>query len=331
MKNNLIKYLDYLSLLLLLFFVESCNSSKTSVQCNREYLISMIDKYINAMVTRNPSGLPLAGNFKYTENTAEIPLGEGLWVGISEGPSTFKIYAADPKTGQAGLFCVVKEFSTPVILALRLKIEKGKITEIEHVIARNLPGSAMSNLVKPRYGYLQKVPQSERVPHKEMLRIANSYFNSIEQDNGNIAPFADNSERHENGIQTTTNKPPDTTTFGTSESEKIRLAFSRINVLNPRDQINCGILKYITKIYPRRLLIVDEEMGLVFGFPMFVHRGDVRSIKIIGVPGVDTIPMPFGPINLQAAEIFKISKGKIHEIEANGILLPYLAKSGWEN
>jgi hypothetical protein len=63
---------------------------------------------------------------------------------------------------------------------------------------------------------------------------------------------------------------------------------------------------------------------------MFVHRGNVRSLKSVGVPGVDTIPMNFGPINLQAGEIFKIRSGKIHEIEANGFLLPYNATSGWE-
>lgn len=63
---------------------------------------------------------------------------------------------------------------------------------------------------------------------------------------------------------------------------------------------------------------------------MFVHRGNVRSIDIVGVPGVGTIQRPFGPINLQAGEIFKISGGKIHEIEANGFLLPYGSGSGWE-
>jgi hypothetical protein len=94
--------------------------------------------------------------------------------------------------------------------------------------------------------------------------------------------------------------------------------------------MSSGNLGYITRIRPRRLLIVDEEMGLVYGFPMFVHRGNVRSVKIVGVSGVEALPKEFGPINLQAGEIFKIRGGKIHEIEANGVLVPYGAKSGWE-
>lgn len=207
---------------------------------------------------------------------------------------------------------------------------ENKIAEIEHVVARRLRESAMANLVEPRSGFLQPVPPAERASRAEMLRIADSYFDSIEQCNGDIAPFADDSERHENGTQTTTNKPPDPASFGPSESEQVRLAMARIDALGVRDQMNCRILSYITRIRPRRLLIVDEEMGLVYGFPRFVHRGDVRTIKILGVPGVDTVPMAFGPIDLQAGEIFKISGGQIHEIEANGCLVPYGGKSGWE-
>jgi len=43
-----------------------------------------------------------------------------------------------------------------------------------------------------------------------------------------------------------------------------------------------------------------------------------------------TIQRDFGPINLQSGEIFKIRGGKIHEVEANGFLLPYGASTGWE-
>ncbi|MEP6963111.1 MAG: hypothetical protein ABI995_13610, partial [Acidobacteriota bacterium] len=65
-------------------------------------------------------------------------------------------------------------------------------------------------------------------------------------------------------------------------------------------------------------------------FPMFQHRGGVRAVKILGVPGVDMIPMGGATSNLQAGEIFKIRGGKIHEVEAMGVSLPYGTKSGWE-
>jgi hypothetical protein len=289
--------------------------------CDRACLVAIADQYLAALVKHDSSGLPLANPFKYTENTATIPLGDGLWVGASRGPTTFKICAADPTAGQVGFFGVIEEFDKPVLLALRLKVESGKIREIEHVVARYLGGSGSANLVTPRPGLVEPVPPAERVSRREMLRIADSYFDSIEQTNASLAPFATDCERHENGVQTTTNKTP---------QPGADAATVAINALNCGDQIDTRNLSYITRIGPRRLLIVDEEYGLVFGFPMFVHRGNVRTIRIVGVPGVTTLPRPFGPINLQAGEIFKIRGGKIHEIEANGFLLPYGAASGWE-
>ena len=307
-----------------------CQPPSPMNPCDRDCLIGFADQYIEALVTHDPSGLPLAASVKYTEDTATIPVGDGLWVGISEGPTTFRIYAADVVSGQVGFYGVMKEFDRPLILALRLKVENSEITEIEHVLARNMGVSAMENLEEPRPAFLQPVPHDLRNTREEMLRIADLYFESIEQDDGSVAPFADDCVRHENGGQTTTNDPPDPDDFSNTPMDQYRLAMAKIDALGCAAQIDCQNLAYITRIRPRRLVIVDEELGLVFGFPMFVHRGDVRSVDIIGVPGVESVPKAFGPINLQAGEIFKIYGGQIHEIEANGFLLPYSADSGWD-
>jgi hypothetical protein len=105
---------------------------------------------------------------------------------------------------------------------------------------------------------------------------------------------------------------------------------ARIDACGCAAQMSSHILEYITRIRPRRLLVVDEELGLVFAFPMFVHRGDVQSVRIRGVPGVEVVPRKIPPFNLQAGEIFKIRGGRIHEIEANGLVLPYLSSTGWD-
>jgi hypothetical protein len=39
--------------------------------------------------------------------------------------------------------------------------------------------------------------------------------------------------------------------------------------------------------------------------------------------------MNFNPFDLEAAHIFKISGGTIHEIEAMGFTLPLNSKNGW--
>jgi hypothetical protein len=223
----------------------------------------------------------------------------------------------------------MKEFDKPIIFALRLKIEDKRITEIEHVVVRDLRPMNMPNLAVARRGLLEVVPPAERVSRRQMLAIADSYFDSIEKSNGDLAPYADDCERHENGMQTTTNKTPPPNAMADLGPETAA-AFAKIGALGCHDSMNSHALSYIDRIRPRRLEIVDEELGLVFSLPMFRHRGNVRSIKIVGVPGVDTMPMSFGPIDLQAAEIFKIRGGKIHEIEAGGFLLPYNSKTGWE-
>jgi hypothetical protein len=296
--------------------------------CDRTCLQNMADQYVAAMVKHDPSGLPLAPGYKYTENTASIPIGDGLWVGASEEPTTFKIYATDPTSKQVGLYCVMKEFNKPIIFALRLKVEQRKITEIEHVVVRDIRPAGMPNLITARPGLVETIPPAQRRSREEMYRIADSYFESIEHSNGDLAPYADDCVRHENGMQTTTNKAPSATPLDSAVTSSAALA--KLGALSCHDSMNTHGLSYITKIRPRRLIIIDEERGLVFGFPMFVHRGNVRQIKIIGVPGVDTIPMNFGPIDLQAAEIFAIRDGKIHEIEAMGYLLPYNSLTGWE-
>jgi hypothetical protein len=304
--------------------------AQAQAPCDRQCLRGFVDRYIAAMVKHDRSALPVTADYKYTENTATMPLGDGLWVGASEAPTTFKIYALDPTSHQAALFAVMKEFDKPVILALRLKIEDGRLAEIEHVVARGVRESSLRNLTTPRPGLLETVPPAERVSRDEMWRIANSYFEAIEHSNGDLAPFADDCMRRENGMQTTGNTVP-THDPGDPPDSPIDPLRAKIRMLGCRDNINTHTLSYITKIQPRRLIVIDEENGLVFGFPMFVHRGNVRTIHIVGIPGLEEMPMNgLRTSDLEAGEIFKIRDGRIHEIEAMGFILPYGSKTGWE-
>ena len=171
-------------------------------------MIALADQYLAALVKHDPAGLPLSRGVRFTENTAEIRIGDGLWVGASEAPTTFKIYAVDPASNQVGFYGVMKENNRPLIIALRLKVVDGEITEIEHVLARNMRPDRMQNLVTPREAFLADVPPGERTSREDMINAANSYFEAIEHDDGELAPFAEDCERHENGGQTTHNATP---------------------------------------------------------------------------------------------------------------------------
>ena len=297
--------------------------------CNRACLVDIMQRYLDSLPAHSAKSLPLAADVKVTEQAARIPVGDGLWVSATEAPTAFKIFVADPTSGQVGFFGMMKSWDKPILLASRLKVVGGKITEIEDVTAADLRPNSMANLQTPRPALLEDVPKSERTSRAKMYAAAFAYFDSIEQDNGDIAPYADDCVRHENGMQTTTNKTPAPTPLDAANPGQAS-AFAKLAPLGCRDAMNSHVLQYITMIRPRHMLIIDEQKGIVFGFPRFVHRGNVREMKIVGVPGVDTMPMNFGPNDLQAAEMFKIRNGQIHEIEASGFINAYMSPTGWD-
>ena len=305
-------------------------SAAPAASCDRACLVDMMNRWLAALPTHSANGLPLADDIRFTEQGAVIPIGDGLFVSATEAPTSFKFMAADPANGQVAAFTVMQQWNKPTIVAVRLKVENGKITEAQHVIAGSPAPSAMANMTTPREAFLADVPASERTPRAALLAAANGYFDAIEQDDGSLAPFAADCARHENGMQTVNNKTPVPSPLD-SISPQMAAAMAKIGALTCTQQVDAHFFQYITMIRPRLLLVVDEEKGIVFAFPRFVHRGNVRNMAIVGVPGVDTVPMNFGPMDLQAAEVFKIRKGRIHEIEACGFLNAYMAPTGWEN
>ena len=74
---------------------------------------------------------------------------------------------------------------------------------------------------------------------------------------------------------------------------------------------------------------IKQMKGLTFGVFMFQHKG-LATIK--GKDG-ETRGAPYfngEPVTMPMAEMFKIKNGKIRDVEAIGIRLPYGMGSGWE-
>jgi hypothetical protein len=287
--------------------------------CDRACLHKLVDSYLAAVVAHDTARVPLAANVRFVENTVPMKPGEGLWKTASEAPTTFKIYVPDPIAGQVGFLGMMKENDKPVQLGLRLKVRDGRIIEAEHLLARNLSAGSLANLQTPRPGLLTTVPVAQRVPREQMLKIGASYYQAIVDSNGDAAPFADDCLRRENGMQTTGNPPAPG-----------RGAMGITGAMGCHDQLNTRVLSYITAIEPRRVEIADVETGLVFGLSQFRQPMKEKTLKIVGVPGIETTPMNFNAFDLPAAHIYKISGGKIHEIEAMGFMMPYNSKTGWE-
>ncbi len=301
------------------FAAAAMNMLAGAATCDRACLDKLVDSYLAALVAHDPSQVQFAPGVKFVENTLPMKPGEGLWKTASEGPTTFRIDVPDPVAQQVGVLCVMKENGKPIELGLRLKLKNGKVSEAEHLIARDLRADSLKNLETPRSGLLEIVPPDERTPRDKMLKIAYSYYTALVTGNGDAAPFADDCERHENGMRTTGNPPPKTPGFGT------------MGAMGCRDQLNTHLFDYIARIEPRRVEIADVERGLAFGLSQFRQPMEKNFVKITGVPGVEKVDMPFKPFDLPAAHIFKIRGGKIHEIEAMGFMAPYNSKTGWES
>lgn len=313
----------------------------SSPTCDRACLSSIADAYLSALVAHDPAKAPMAPNARFTEQAKVLSVGEGLWKSAAAGPTTFKIPVPDPVAGQIGLIVMMKAsaaaFPAPparggmpapdpnapavVQLALRLKVQNRQIVEAEHVIARIAAPSQLANLQTPRPAFAATVLPAERSPRWLMLLIGNSYYDALVQSDGEAAPFADDCGRRENGMHTAgagrpADAPPPPAGFGPPQG--------------CAEQLDSRAMSYINSIDLRRVWIADEEKGLVFGLTMFRHPMEQKSVTILNKDGSTTErPMNFNPFDLEAAHIFKISGGKIHEIEAMGFMLPLYSKNGW--
>lgn len=293
--------------------------------CDDACLTGIVNNYLAALVAHNPSAVPLAPNVEFVENLKDLKPGEGLWKTASALPTTFKIYVPDQVSEQVGFMGVMKANNKPIILALRLKTEDGKIVAAEHLIApiTSRPGfpSAAKNLENTPEEFETDVPASERDSRADMIRIASMYYPGLTSAGANNPPFADDCVRHENGMQTVANPRP----------KKITSAMQYTGSLSCAAQLKTHTFDYITAIEPVRVMIADPTTGLVFGLSQFRQPMKEKSEKLVGVPGFKSQPMPFKPFDLPAAHIFKVYGGQIHQIEAMGFTAPYDSKTGWEN
>jgi len=296
-------------------------------RCDRKCLEHTVDVYLAALVAHDPHQAPLAAHLRFVENTVPMQPGEGLWQSASALPTSFRIYVPDPVAQQVGFLGVMQEKGQqgkeqPIELGLRLKLHAGKIVEAEHLVARGLRPASLKNLETPRPGLLAQVPRSERESRAELLRIGATYYDALVSANGHAAPFADDCVRRENGMQTTGNPPPPPPGRG---------PLGTLGTLGCAAQIDTGTFNYIKRIEPRRVWIADPVTGLVFGLSQFRHPMKEKTLKIVGVPGVDHMDMNFKPFDLPAAHIFKVQGGRIHEVEAMGFMMPYDSRTGWES
>ncbi len=283
--------------------------------CDRKCLNGFMNKFRAALLEHDPSRLPLAPNARYTENGQDLKIGDGLW-GTLDGFGSYQLMLDDPIAGEVSYFGTTDEGGMGGIVVARVKVVDRKISEMEVILTRQETRGGFTrpeNLTEPKPALLEDLDPSDRPSRQQLAAAADLYFEAIEKSDGSLARFDKDVTRIENGTQTCPSN----------------FAGSKLGMLDCEKQLNTHLFEYITPIRPRRYITVDEQKGLVLGVFMFNTPGTIKSVDVPGVGKVDESAAATRPFSEEVAELFKIKDGKIHDVVAVMVTLPYGATSGW--
>jgi hypothetical protein len=312
--------------------------------CDRACLEGTVDRFLDAFVKHDPKLVPLTRptglgrlvyvgtSARYTENGQALEPGDGSWRTMV-GRGTYRLFVTDVKAGQVAFIGTMREENqqqrdgAPVLIALRLKVEQRKISEIELFVVRNENAARnCEKLGEPNHLFLEIVPAAERMSRADLVKTANMYFTGMQRNDGKgVYPFTDDCDRFENGGQST-NVP--TKPGETRPDPKTATMYS--SQWGCKEQFASGLLHFVSRIRDRRYVAVDEERGLVFSFAFFDHMGgDTRRYST--PDGREVTAGPTTPWTWELAEMFKLERGKIRRIEAILDRPPYGMDSGWSS
>jgi hypothetical protein len=297
------------------------------LNCNRTCLEGLIDQYLAAVVAHDPKRLPLSEDVMYTENNQVLKVGDGFWK-TAAGIGNYKHIFADPEFGQVGFMGTMQEAGTQLLMSLRLRIELGRITEIESIYFRPGGGgpnniAAMDQSGRAEDIWFKSIPPAQRLSRQEMIAIADGYFTGLQKNDGKgiqgtgTYPFTTDCHRIENGAPTTNVPRPANETPGT-----INL-FS----MDCLSQFKMGLYYVVQSIHHRRYPLVDAERGVVWAHSVFdqgtVNEGTLSDGTKHRYPGFNR------PGSILVSEAFLIENGKIRRVEMVGPAATYHMNSPW--
>ncbi len=305
---------------------------------DRASLNALVGQVLEGIVACCPHRLPLADHFRYTENGVQVTPGEGLWKSVM-GLRGYGIKLADPQTGQAGWFGALDEHGLFAMLALRLKVDKGFISEVEAIISRpELPakGAVLARSTQTMFmppltadlnpaGFDKPAPALTRpssAARKDLTGAVERYFEAFVRKDASLAPLASGCIRRENGVMACKN----------SEGPVIDKSKPDFHLF-ARDcpgELNAGFLASLVKLRSRRTIVTDENQGLVLDLALLDNSGTAKSVTVAGT-GDLSVPASFRtPWTDLHAQLFKVEAGRIAHIEGLVRRVPYGQKSGWE-
>jgi hypothetical protein len=282
--------------------------------CNRACLYGVLDTYLGALKARDPQKVRWATHPRNTENNVELRPGDGLW-GTITGLDSYEMRFADPQTGGVAIFGVVEETTTRSPYALRLKVVEGSVAEVETIVVRKDDAGIpfVTADIKPLPVWSEIIPAAARTPRQQMIDAANGYFETLQRNDGTLhVQFTDDCNRREDGFISTNVANPD---------------LDPLWKLGCADQFRMGQYLYDDRVRDRRFPVVDEERGIVLAAGFIDHEGRIGDFRL--TDGSTRTSMFRRPHSFVLLEAFKIRGGRIAQVEASFITVPYNMPSPW--
>lgn len=268
----------------LLVLAGFASQSFAQASCDRACLRSALDRYLEAVVKKDPSKAPLAVGVRQTVNAIGIATGKGVWQSVTALGDVQRRYF-DPVSGQAGYYGTLQEGAETPIVSIRLRIENREITEAEWYVARandpgmngpRQPGAAPANLHNPAYlaqnpPPQRVVPASKRVDRATLIRIVDSYFDAIVSHDRTVALVHEGCGRAENG------SPAPAGAFLPAPSPANAPVQPPPGLagqpgVGSRDCL-AGLENFnLSLVASRRIPLVDEEAQIVMATGVFIRR-----------------------------------------------------------
>jgi hypothetical protein len=289
-------------------------SAVPDLSCDRACLLGKLGAYMAALEARNAIAVPAAPDILFVENNVALPLGEGIWRTVTDVDDV-GLEVADPLTGNAAWFGSVREHGAQVMFAVRIHVRNGLIDEAESVAVRRMdltaPARPARELVHDPAFY-EILPAEQRRARERMIAIADSYFDTVEYNDGQVfAPFSEDCSRLENGMSTTSKADPNG-------------SFGAVSIVEGCEaQFELGIYRINKRVRERRYPLVDEERGIVVASGFFDHANEFDRYRLTDGREMETALKWPNTVNL--LEAFRIKDGEIQRIEAVFTYAPYFA------
>jgi hypothetical protein len=288
--------------------------------CDRACLYGVIDNYLDAMKRKDAARVPWARDARYTENNVVLQPGDGVW-GTITALGNYKMSFADTQTGQVAVFGNLSEADATSAYSLRLKVVDRKVTESELLVVRirdfGALGDGPNPFANPRFDdkpiLKENLKPGEGRPRERLIAVADGYFDTLQLNDGVLfTEFDPACNRVENGLLTTNN--PDKPLGPTS-------------AVGCAEQFKLGVYRYDDRVR-RRHTMVDEERGIVLSSGFIDHFGRLGEFKL--TDGTSVTSVIRHPHSFYFQELFKIVNGKIRQVEATFITVPYGMTSPWD-